>query len=636
MDLPLVAALGAGAVSWAASLGSPGWTHRLSSVLRDRWRVAVAAALGLVFIALADPLAVFLPLDAGRWLRHVTVAPGLAARLVTLAVLVLPLAVDWGNAPAGLPGAIRRVTRAALRVGRWLALPLLAAAAVSHFWAEVWATVLGGQLSPAAALLAWLFTGASPPAGALPIPDTRLSLAVNTAVGGALAVIVARAAARAIRSPEPRQLPTPVVTGVAMVAILLLGFTLRWGFFVASGGATTGLSADGQSYFDESLTLDALAQHRDINLVALFFSGSTWFREPLFIYLLHAWLGFFGAVVVHQMYLTIIASLVWIILAAAAVWALLGRWPALLTGLLVAADDVWIRNAPIGLREEVTGTFLAAEVALLFARRMRPVAWLAPLCAAGAALTRLDALPMGLFILGWAAVAQRWSVRRAAVMVALGAALLGPTMAGYALTHGTAAPGATVISTNNWIDEFQDRMGQPGFERDRQVTPFEYLFVYHTPAQVAWYTVRGTVIIYGQFVFDSLYYRLAGWSIRLGGALRVLGLEWRPLVPLVFASGCAALLGQWRRWRTAWLPVALCVVGVLPPIGFSAGVPGHLMYQSRYGYLVSPFANAVVAWTVCAAVAGGRRALALRRSPGIAPSRLALRPTRPVSERGGA
>jgi hypothetical protein len=40
---------------------------------------------------------------------------------------------------------------------------------------------------------------------------------------------------------------------------------------------------------------------------------------------------------------------------------------------------------------------------------------------------------------------------------------------------------------------------------------------------------------------------------------------------------------------------------VLPPIGFSAGVPGHLMFQTRYGYLVAPFANAIVAWTVCLA-----------------------------------
>jgi hypothetical protein len=318
----------------------------------------------------------------------------------------------------------------------------------------------------------------------------------------------------------------------------------------------------------------------------------------------------------------------WIAVSVAAIWALLGRWPALLTGLLLAFDDVWIRNAPIGLREEITGLFLAGAVALLFARwaRERHLHWLAPLLVAAATLTRLDALPFGLVVLGWAAVAQRWRWHRIALAAMLLGAPLFSTFAGYATTRGTVAPAATVIATNNWIDEFRDRMGEPGFELDRKVTAFEYLFHYHTPAQVAWYTVRGATIIYGQFMFDSLYYRLANLSLAAGGIGRVIGLEWRPLAPLVFAAGCLALLvTQRRRWRSHWLPVALCVVGILPPIGFSAGVPGHLMYQSRYGYLVAPFAHAVLAWTVCAGIAGAVRLGAGRRdasrlSPSPAPS----------------
>ena len=83
---------------------------------------------------------------------------------------------------------------------------------------------------------------------------------------------------------------------------------------------------------------------------------------------------------------------------------------------------------------------------------------------------------------------------------------------------------------------------------------------------------------------------------------------WRPLVPLVFALGGVFLAAHRRRWRTHWLPVALCMVGVLPPIGFSAGVPGHMMYQARYGYLVAPFASAIVAWTVCGALAALKEA----------------------------
>jgi len=320
------------------------------------------------------------------------------------------------------------------------------------------------------------------------------------------------------------------------------------------------------------------------------------------------------------MYFTLVASLVWTAAAAAAVWALLGRWPALLTGLLLAIDDVWIRNAVIGLREEVAGLLLLGAAAVLFSQwaRTRHLRWLAPLLVAAAALTRLDALPFGLFLLAWAAVVQRWQWRRVAMMAVLCGAVLAPTFAGYAGSRGTVAPAATVIATNNWINEFRDRLGEPGFEPDRKVTAFEYLFRYHTPWQVTWYTARGAAIIYGQFMFDSVYYRLANLSLAVGGAGRVLGLEWRPLAPLIFAAGCGLLLvTQRRRWRTHWLPVALCVVGVLPPIGFSAGVPGHLMYQSRYGYLVAPFASAILAWTICAplAIVYQRR---LRRRAGTA------------------
>ena len=44
-------------------------------------------------------------------------------------------------------------------------------------------------------------------------------------------------------------------------------------------------------------------------------------------------------------------------------------------------------------------------------------------------------------------------------------------------------------------------------------------------------------------------------------------------------------------------------MGVLPPIGFVAGVPGHPeLYQARYAYQVAPYATATVAWAL---VAGG-------------------------------
>ncbi|MGH2371314.1 MAG: hypothetical protein ACRDI2_24325, partial [Chloroflexota bacterium] len=288
--------------------------------------------------------------------------------------------------------------------------------------------------------------------------------------------------------------------------------------------------------------------------------------------------------------------------SAVAVCALLGRWPGVLTALLLAIDDIWIRNAVVGLREEVTGTLLVAIVAALFAGRASGHwrRWLAPAFAAAAALTRLDAAPFALFVLLWGAVAQRWDFRRSLSMGALFSILLLPTLGGYARTRGEVAPASTVIATNNWKEEFRDRLGTPGFEVDRRVTAFEYLFRYHTPPQLFWYTVRGTVRIYGEEVFESLYYRHARWSDGWGAYL---GLHSRRFTPLLFLGGCLGLLWQRRDWRRAGLPVALCLVGVLPPIGFIAGVPGsEELYQARYAYMVAPFASGIVAWAVCSAI----------------------------------
>ena len=84
---------------------------------------------------------------------------------------------------------------------------------------------------------------------------------------------------------------------------------------------------DAQSYYDEGLYLDRLLVDRRTNLFALFFSGSTYFREPLFVYLMHGWLHLVGAQEVHAVYLTVLASTAWVGVSAVAVRLLLGRAP---------------------------------------------------------------------------------------------------------------------------------------------------------------------------------------------------------------------------------------------------------------------------------------------------------------------
>ncbi len=389
-----------------------------------------------------------------------------------------------------------------------------------------------------------------------------------------------------------------------LTGCLLLALQLRWQHLVLDPGYSLPLSADAQSYFDEASKLGEVAHARSLNLVALFFSGATDYREPVFIYLQHLWLEMIGRQELHAVFLSLLASLVWIAASSLAIGALLGSWTGIVVALLLAIDDVWIRNAVIGLREETAGALLMLEVAALYCWPSRQSGgrgrlwWAAPLCAAFAGLTRLDALPFGLFVLAWAAVTQRWPLRHMLTAVVVLSLILGGTLGGYARARGEASPSSTIVATMNWRDEFQDRLGTPGFEPDRRVTAFEYLFVYHTPAQLAWYTIRGAARIYGTQLFDSLHYRVARWSSVLGPAGRFAGLDqpWFPSV--VFLTGCAGLLARRRRrWRTSWLPPALCLVGVLPPIGFSAGVPGHMLYQARYGYMVAPFASGIIAWS---------------------------------------
>lgn|GEM_PF-3137429 len=659
-------ALVAGLAAWVASLARPGWVRRAGALFRRHVGVFATTSLGTLVTIVSDPLAATAGRAAASTLREAIAAPGLGGRLLALIWILVPVVID-GATRDGLPHrwpALLRWGRHALWWPATLAAASLAAHGASDVWGHVlggelapaadWIgyLLLGASAprgSPSTidplfpAVLYWMalagFTaivaGATLPA--MPGAFGRawrawlVGLIAGSAGGAALALVRPLAVAtapfvwwlgvffyalytgisghnRATSSPggpdrEPAHRLDAGLLAALLAGCLLLAVQLRWQHLVLDPGYSLPLSADAQSYFDEAGTLGEVARARNLNLVALFFSGATDYREPVFIYLQHLWLELLGRQPLHAIFLSLLASLVWIAATSLAIGALLGSWTGIAVALLLAIDDVWIRNAVIGLREETAGALLMLAVAALYCLptgahggRGR-LWWAAPPCAAFAGLTRLDALPFGLFVLTWAALTQRWRLRHVLTAIVLLSLLLAGTLGGYARARGEASPSSTIVATMNWRDEFQDRLGTPGFEPDRRVTAFEYLFVYHTPAQLAWYTVRGAARIYGTQLFDSLHYRLARWSSVLGPAGRLVGLDqpWFPAA--VFLAGCAGLLARRRWWRTSWLPPALCVVGVLPPIGFSAGVPGHLLYQARYGYLVAPFASGIIAWS---------------------------------------
>ncbi|HVG96732.1 MAG TPA: hypothetical protein VNK05_07530 [Chloroflexota bacterium] len=669
------------AVAWPLCLFRPGWTRALvRAAARRPWTWAAVAA-GLLLVALADPVLPQMPgraaADAWTGLFRPELGRRLTPPVAGVLLLALPLLADARLAPGGLPALAPAARRLALAGCAWLGIalaPLLIARSVP----AVWASTLGGEMHPSLRALLVVAGGADPAGSGRSVPDAGLpALLWLMAAGAVLALAGLRltaarwpsAAARialawgwgllvglagwALRVSAPEvaagvAVPTfgaaavalwavsrrrgPDGTGelvwrLALTGVVLLAFQLRWGFLVQNPGWGIPLSMDAQSYYDEGLYLDRLLVDRRTNLFALFFSGSTYFREPLFVYLMHNWLHLVGAQEIHAVYLTVLASTVWVGVSAVAVRLLLGRGAGLLAALLLAIDAVWYRNAAVGLREEVTGVLLGLLLIVLWAARSGRwgLYWLAPFLAGAAAVTRLDALPFALFILVWAAVAQRWPVRRAVAVLALLAVVLVPTLAGYGRSRGDVAPASTEIATNNWREVFKDRLGQPGFEPDRRVTATEFVFRYFTPSQWVRYTLGGYARIYGEEVFVSHYYLLANGTAGWG---RYLGLHSARFVPLLFLAGTVGLLFQWRRWRRTWLVPALCIVGVMPPIGFVAGVPGHpALYQARYAYMVAPFAAATVAWAL---VAGGGW-LAGRLARGRALDRSAPAPAQPVN-----
>ena len=643
------------AVAWPLCLFRPGWTRALQRAAGRPWTWAAVAA-GLLLVALADPVLPQMPGRAAADAWTGLFRPELGRRLTPLVagvlLLALPLLADARLAPGGLPALAPAARRLALAGCAWLGIAL-APLLIARSSPAVWASTLGGEMHPALRALLVVAGGADPAGSGRSVPDAGLpALLWLMAAGAVLALAGLRltaarwpsAAARialawgwgllvglagwALRVSAPEVAAGVAVPAfgaaavalwavsrrrgldgsgglvwrLALTGVVLLAFQLRWGFLVQNPGWGIPLSMDAQSYYDEGLYLDRLLVDRRTNLFALFFSGSTYFREPLFVYLMHNWLHLVGAQEIHAVYLTVLASTVWVGVSAVSVRLLLGRGAGLLAALLLAIDAVWYRNAAVGLREEVTGVLLGLLLIVLWAARSGRwgLYWLAPFLAGAAAVTRLDALPFALFILVWAAVAQRWPVRRAVAVLALLAVVLVPTLAGYGRSRGDVAPASTEIATNNWREVFKDRLGQPGFEPDRRVTATEFVFRYFTPSQWVRYTLGGYARIYGEEVFVSHYYLLANGTAGWG---RYLGLHSSRFVPLLFLAGTVGLLFQWRRWRRTWLVPALCIVGVMPPIGFVAGVPGHpALYQARYAYMVAPFAAATVAWAL---VAGG-------------------------------
>ena len=540
---------------------------------RSRQRVLIATLVGLAVITLVDPLAqrgvATLPSAAGAALLHPRTL------LATLCLVLLAIEAWTRGGDAVLAAAI-----VVLRETAFVVAGVAAALLVLRLGGEPVSNVMQGAADPS-------------------FPTVMGAAIAAACVTWAISRAAALAAGHPARRPGWSSLVrTP--TNVALLAgAVVLGLHLRWEHLLAT--PNLGLSLDAQSYYDEALGLGRTMADTGETPIQLLLAGSTWFREPLYVFLLQAWLALLGPGVLHAVLLSLAASLLWVVASGVAIGVLLGRAAGVATAYLLAADAIWIRNAIDGLREEVTGLLLVAGVGLLWHHigRRHAVVFLAPLSLAGAALTRADSLPFGIVVLAWTAVAQRWPIAKSLAVAALFVAALLPVYAGYSRSRGEAVPSSSIIATANWREEFADRMGTPGFEWDRRITATEYLFSYHSLPQLAWYTARGVTRIYAQEIFDSLYYAVAGGSSRLfGGGGRWLGLDSRYFVPVIFCAGTLGLLLRRRLWRTHWLPATLCLIAVLPPIGFIAGVPQDQLYQARYAYMAAPFASGIVAWAV--------------------------------------
>ena len=343
-----------GLALWGLSFARPGWTWRSLSWLRWRWLAALAFAAGLLLIAMADmragPALLRSPAVAPLWLA----APGLLARVLLTVFVVLPPVLDlWGDGGARRALTVMRgsLMGAALRAHA----PVAALISMPPGFSILQSTSGGSVDAGLPALLYWgtaaaslgAFLGGAVPRRTLaPHPKTAHLYCWITALGvGLLGAIVMAVATHLALTLAPwvwwlsvaawvaasrawfrrRELPA-YVTAVLLLGAALLAFQFRWQFLHDLPGNGLPMSLDGQSYFDEALMIDWWLRDPGATRASLLLSGVTWFREPLSIFLMQAWLEALGPNPQFAIYLTVITSVAVVVLGGVAITALLGPW----------------------------------------------------------------------------------------------------------------------------------------------------------------------------------------------------------------------------------------------------------------------------------------------------------------------
>jgi hypothetical protein len=604
----------------------PGWPDRLFRVadgpLFVVLAVVAAVALGLaldplariglphavgetVAPALAPTLAAF-----GAWFRSPSFGRDLAVSLPALAAIIAEV-VRPGFWRAG---ALRAVAHAWPANARRVAISVAILLPLAIGWLDVIATTVGqhGQHLYAAAqaagvplpgnlraepdprlvAFAWWLAAGLLTLPALRTGGRRLLWAAVPLVGGvagwlardaavalalpAYAAVAASTIAAALRArPAPGtatdgctwRRAAPWVRRAALGAILVLALSLRW-----TPRMLTPPSSDAAGYFEAASAYFARLGPEETNPVALaYLSMHSVSREPLFMVLVSLAFQALGIALVHQRYVTVLASVgnVWLTYAFGR--ATLGIVAGLGAAFMLAIQPWHVIVSGEGLREETA--FLAIwSLALLVWKRPsggRGTALLAGILAAAACLIRIDCGAVVAFILVWWAWRLGPNWRRSLLAWAAFAVLVGPMLianfarTGEPVTQLGGSMGGDIAASMNAL------------ERGEIPLP-----------RVIAYFAAGTLEVYRSSMFGFLPSYLGDV---LGNALSVVALA-------CYAGGAVVLL-----YRGPRLPAFLSALGnFVPPMVFIAGIgvlggPGG-GYADRYAYATIPAVLAIAAW----------------------------------------
>jgi hypothetical protein len=344
----------------------------------------------------------------------------------------------------------------------------------------------------------------------------------------------------------------------ATAAVLTVALYLRYGYLLAFASAPLDPDATGYLMYARSFALFGPAG---------FYSAAFGEREPMFVFVAHAFLR----LVVDSPYglrlLSLALSLMVVWAATALGRRLLGPFAGWLAGLALALNQPLAGEASRGLRLELEMLLWLAFLWGAFAWSRPRGTWKAVLIGALGGvlvLTRSTYLPVviplqAMALFEWSE--ERWhSLRRFAAHSVLAAVLTVCLFAPhrYALyaRHGDPLWDTAGYARWNANMEFAGRPGFPSrgeLQSNGYIGPrlsySDYLFKLHTPRELVEGTVRGYYKLYRGFIWGT---DTAPRSVSWWGSL---------------ALQCVGLVGfglALLSWRWAWLPVAFILCEFAP------------------------------------------------------------------------